>query len=738
MKRFAKTGLAGLLSAAIILTMAVPVSATSPKALLGDPLDSMLTLNNASVTTTSPDATTLRKEVKKVSGNSKQFDVTLTLTAPTQGKTQSTDIVLVMDTSGSMGYSNGSGGTRLSDAKSAAKKFVDTVLKSSYPKNQVALVSFGNSVTTFTDSSTHSNFVNYNNAGDIQNAIGQLHANQGTFMQGGIKAAESLLSGSSADNKYIILLSDGYPNYSLGATQGVQSPQTWNGWSGWRQAKNSSSYTPENYILTAFGTTLKGTGNPYSGYQLNGSGANTKPYSVSGVTGKVNNNGVATISEAYAAQHSGITMYSIGCNISGNAQADYVLTNCASTNDHYYSVASTNLNDVYQTIAGQIVWPSVVVKDAIGADFSYVGLTDAINPNPSSGNAAEDPSSKVVTWRVSSLQGTQKLVYRVQINSDVTDGSHSIDVSNTSVPTGLTVDSGTAYDFPSQPYVDVGTGSVTIIPYLSDSSGAPIDTSGNPVATKSDAALSYGSYTPSNPQVLTSLKLQNNYNVPGIAGYISPDSNVYTLNAAQQFKLTLDQPTQTVYVPYTMDKTIHIKYMELKSDGTTAALDVSSTGNPTSIHGAIGSTYDISSQLKPVNGYGLVTAQSDPLSGKFKCDSSDITLLYSKQSYDYFVQYYKDGAKFGGQVKLGSAEFQSSVKADQLTNLYGNKPVGYKVGDVQNLPLTISNDLSKNVINVYYTKDSYDYYVQYYKDGAKFGGQVKLGSAEFQSSVKAD
>ncbi len=66
--------------------------------------------------------------------------------------------------------------------------------------------------------------------------------------------------------------------------------------------------------------------------------------------------------------------------------------------------------------------------------------------------------------------------------------------------------------------------------------------------------------------------------------------------------------------------------------------------------------------------------------------------------YGYSVHYFYDEVEDG--VKLGSGEFGSQVTA------YEDRPRdNYVLDYVENLPLTISADESKNVINVYYAKD---------------------------------
>ena len=58
---------------------------------------------------------------------------------------------------------------------------------------------------------------------NLLNDINSLSASGGTFTQAGLRQAEILLAGSNADNKVIVLLSDGVPTYSYS----INNPDSW-------------------------------------------------------------------------------------------------------------------------------------------------------------------------------------------------------------------------------------------------------------------------------------------------------------------------------------------------------------------------------------------------------------------------------------------------------------------------------------------------------------------------------
>ena len=52
-----------------------------------------------------------------------------------------------------------------------------------------------------------------------------------------------------------------------------------------------------------------------------------------------------------------------------------------------------------------------------------------------------------------------------------------------------------------------------------------------------------------------------------------------------------------------------------------------------------------------------------------------------------------------------------------------------------NVPLEISHDESKNVIKVYYVKDSFKYSVEYYFDGIIDSSMTVTGTANFKDII---
>ncbi len=117
---------------------------------------------------------------------------------PLLASSDSRDIVLVLDTSGSMS------GTPLNETKAASEKFVETVLKEDASVGIVTYESDAHQVTSFTK---HPKL--------LQNSINSINSGGNTNIEAGLKKAEEMLSQSTAEKKIIVLMSDGEPNEGL-------------------------------------------------------------------------------------------------------------------------------------------------------------------------------------------------------------------------------------------------------------------------------------------------------------------------------------------------------------------------------------------------------------------------------------------------------------------------------------------------------------------------------------------
>ena len=165
------------------------------------------------------------------------LDVTGRKGSQSETVTQKTDIVLVMDTSGSMDFRMDKdkdarpGESRLDNAKTAANDLVNSVVKNGNDDVRVAVVSFNRDAKTV---------VGYtSDKGALANGINGLRANEGTNWEAGLAKANSLSARDGA-KKYIVFLSDGEPTYRY-------EKHSFLGYSWTEVAGNGSYYEQANF-----------------------------------------------------------------------------------------------------------------------------------------------------------------------------------------------------------------------------------------------------------------------------------------------------------------------------------------------------------------------------------------------------------------------------------------------------------------------------------------------------------
>lgn len=361
-----------------------------------------------------PGAVELTKIVEPVAGLLNTFRVKLRM--ETTDKEQKNDIVLVIDTSGSM---NDNG--RMGKTIEAAKNFVNTLLDANHPNTRIALVSFESSVYL------KQNFTNYQNKQQLLNAINALGANGGTFTQGGMKKAEDLLNGSGADFKNIVLLSDGVPTF------------------------NYKLYNPNNFLIEG------GSGN-HTHEKQTGTHMPQSEFDYGATAGAGNsmwdryeririswlpltyehhyyNSGNCAIAEAgYAKQNANV--YTIGVetdNLGSGILNQMASPNCA------YNATPEELNTVFNNIAASIssAMQNANVTDPMGAGFVVKGGT-ASNVQVTQGTATL--TDNTINWNVgtlttpvsaSSMTKYAEMTYDVEINDSILDVASSTGQYNT-------------------------------------------------------------------------------------------------------------------------------------------------------------------------------------------------------------------------------------------------------------------------------------------------------------------
>ncbi|MCL1970003.1 MAG: VWA domain-containing protein, partial [Candidatus Bathyarchaeota archaeon] len=318
------------------------------------------------------------------------------------------DIVLVIDTSGSMANNN-----KMAYTKTAANAFVDNLLNGD-GRTRIALVTFA------TDAALRSDFTSDKNA--LHAAINGLTATGSTHMQNGIRRAHTLLAASTANNRYIVLLGDGEPTFSARTTAvtGVT-------YSGGQFVYDISS--PSFTMTFNYGTTV-GSGSAYD-YPSGTPGVTVVP----GAPTFPRNNGVPTIYEARLAKDAGFKIYSIA--VVAGVNGDFVLQSCASDGSCFYKINNNSqgelakLTGIFTEIAGKILYAAsnAVVTDPIGAVFDLVDADGSVVAIATSkGAAVYNSLSRVITWNIGNVEeadGIITMTYTVKIDTSKAEPKES-------------------------------------------------------------------------------------------------------------------------------------------------------------------------------------------------------------------------------------------------------------------------------------------------------------------------
>ena len=348
------------------------------------------------------------------SDNDNTFEITLKATVRNgtqEGTKTSTNAVLVIDSSKSMR------GNRINSAQEAAKQFAEVVLGSgANEKNQIAVVSYAGSATTNIELSS--------DLKAVKNAI-NFSANGGTNIQAGIKAARDILKNSTANNKVILVLSDGEPTYSF-LTVGTATK------TGCKIDKvlgipvhhggeidsNSVKITGFNYKYTV-GNGIDYTTTEEAELHVNceHNRPKTDYYKV------YQNHGQPTIQEASYAKEDGCEIYSIYLGNSTDTNAVSTMKGIATDETSHYKLATdaSKLGELFKGIAKDITLPVTpgIVTDPMGDHMKLVA--DSLQGNSA---VSINNNNSGFTWDltqvtpVSNTDGSRTYELKYQITFD--------------------------------------------------------------------------------------------------------------------------------------------------------------------------------------------------------------------------------------------------------------------------------------------------------------------------------
>ena len=469
----------------------------------------------------------LIKDAQPVEDEDGVYEITLTI----QGKNYKTtsDVVLVIDCSGSME------GTKLTNTRKAAKAFGDKLLTEN-STTRIAIVTFIDTATAY--NSGH--FYTASELSDFKAAVDDAtYANGGTNQQAGIHVAQQLLASASSTGKQknIVILSDGEPTYSypfVGGSATIGCGQFLSHWfSGDPQVTSWPTVATPNYsVRVGTGGDFELDGNIYwnctckHGYTENmlyGSFyyADNGNFVCSNGS-KSSNNGVATIWEANQAKAAGTTIFSVALQAGTNGEN--TLKGCATDpTAGYFAIAQndnveTKLNAAFTAIAGSIA-KAATNGSVVDPMSDYVGLDFAGDPTYTNDYAAYankqynvylsqgtvTRSGNTLNWAVGDISEGQDAVmkYRVKLNDGLEKGKTYPTNKATTFHYTDYQDQETSRDF-NIPEVAPNGGTILIHYYLVNANGQPINAGGTVVESpdKAQVLSAQEYYTVNNSQAL--------------------------------------------------------------------------------------------------------------------------------------------------------------------------------------------------------------------------------------------
>lgn len=521
-----------------------------------------------------PGSLNIDKWAEPVEGSTNRWKINLTLTGKDIPKT--TDIVLLIDRSGSMGDNN-----KMTEAKIAAKSFVNTILTDPEDTNtRIAIVSFSSNDEGANALEINSNFTGSEDKQSLLDAIDSLRARGGTFMQVGLRQASEMLKASTADYKNIVLLGDGAATFSYGMHNPDNYLEYWSWWGVDRYITSSSiPYNEYNY------NSVVGNGRDY--YQLYKYGRDYygRYYE------KYYSHGNSAIAEAGFAKAAGQTIYTIA--LQAGTEGERTLRGIANERN-YYTANPEDLKNIFQEIAGRIAYAATnaTVIDPMGEMFSIPGINgsnymDKITVNR--GTISWNDETETITWNLDTISegNPATMSYIVEIEENAESGVTYPTNKHTYVNYTNALDKKAKKSFPI-PRVGIDAGTITIHYYKVNEKGQPINSQGQ-VVKKEQAVLQSLTYREGE-----NLKLNKPYEINGpetveIGGIkysYNPVGNVGDENPTK-ITLTPQNPSRNVYFAYMEN---NIDYSIKKSvDKSTATIGdeliytitVTNTGNST-------------------------------------------------------------------------------------------------------------------------------------------------------------
>lgn len=412
------------------------------------------------------------------------YEITLTI----QGKNFETnsDVVLVIDKSGSMNDDD-----KLLDTKKAAIAFGEKLLTKG-STTRIAIVTYAETAASI----NNGHFYTADELDAFKSQINGIKASGGTNQQAGIHVAQQLLDSDSpvGNLKNIVILSDGVPTYSYAITGSITCTR---GAYVERDSKHVDYvYATMDVDWSTANIVCNHNNRIGSGYGIGVKKQSGLSVNSCGKYSSYISHGIATIWEAKQAKATGTTIFSVALQV--DTEGENILKACATDpTKGYYAIGKndnveTKLKDAFTAIAGSI---AIAAKNGKVTDpmSDYVSLDFTGNPVVTSDEAVYKNgqadvylsqgtvtrNEQTLSWDVGNINEDSPAImkYRVHLNDNVESG-------NTYPTNKTTTFNYTDYqgnpaekEFPI-PTVNPEGGTILVHYYLVDADGKPINADG--------------------------------------------------------------------------------------------------------------------------------------------------------------------------------------------------------------------------------------------------------------------
>ena len=714
-------------------------------------------------TETDSSALILSKVAQVVDGEDNTYKVTLSVSG--KNATTTTEVVVALDLSHSM-----TAGTRFADTIAAAKKTVESLLSNEY--TTVTLVTYGKEA-------TNQGSYTVDSRDDLISLLDTLEpfgsGNTGTNIQAALYQARLQLEESSADNKYVLLMTDGaatncyYPNINYDEFDINDY-----------YVKNSNG----TYIfISRLGTTnkLSNKGTIFvSDYTINSidysnlctAGQDPSKYAIytdrtdytctkDGVTKTVKNVRVCyenimsecTNYEADLLKDAGVEIYSIGVAITSGSYAATLISDIASSEDNVVLATDDNISEQFVEITGKMMNAAeeAEVTDPMGDNFNLVIDENTSSVEVSQGYISYNDETDTIEWSIGTVTegNPATMTYIVVVDPDKIDTMDPDETYPTNKDTYITYinnkgEQTTQYfDVPS---VSLTKGSIAVNYVLIGEDNTKTVAKTEYVNSANELVDSYVNIGYGTYSVNADLVYGTNY-VFADFFYNKEQVDGNTLSV----DVTKSNPTQTVDIVYkeVTKQDVTIKYYkdEISTDNYLGQITLQDQG----VGDAITLTDNEKTQYAPI-GYttpGTIISDDDCISATVVsafADENVVYIVYSKNLYAYEVNYYIDSVSDENKLDVsnsGTALYGSSIEYDADANC----PTGYTLDSIDKTSGfigTVTENVEDNTITILYKKADYGYTVNYYKDSTQGGvtgdnylGNI-TGTATYQSTVDID